>query len=50
MQYWNRSEITRPFLQKDMEKIKKKMPAELIMSPLNELTRSNDHVIAMQNF
>ncbi|KAG2608033.1 hypothetical protein PVAP13_4NG290738, partial [Panicum virgatum] len=37
MQFWNGSEITNPFTQKDMEKFRKKMPAELILSPLNEL-------------
>nr|XP_034569925.1 ubiquitin-like-specific protease 1A [Setaria viridis] len=50
MQYWNGSKITSPFSQKDMETIRKEMPAELIMSPFNKLTSSKDHVLAMQNF
>jgi len=50
MQFWNGSEITNPFTQKDMEKFRKKMPAELILSPLNELTTSKEHVLATQNF
>ena len=50
MQFWNGSEITNPFTQKDMEKFRKKMPAELILSPLNELTTSKGHVLATQNF
>uniref|UniRef100_K3ZNK3 Uncharacterized protein n=1 Tax=Setaria italica TaxID=4555 RepID=K3ZNK3_SETIT len=40
MQYWNGSKITSPFSQKDMETIRKEMPAELIMSPFNKLTIS----------
>jgi hypothetical protein len=50
MQYWNGSEITNPFSQKDMEKFRKKMPAEMILSPLNKLTSIKDHVNAIQNF
>ncbi|KAF8780893.1 hypothetical protein HU200_000852 [Digitaria exilis] len=48
MQYWNRREITSPFSQEDMETIRMKMPAELIMTPLNALTRSKERVLAMQ--
>ncbi|CAL5048001.1 unnamed protein product [Urochloa decumbens] len=50
MQYWNGSELTSPFSQKDMETIRKEMPAELIMSPFNELTSIKDHVIDMDKF
>ncbi|KAF8776029.1 hypothetical protein HU200_003957 [Digitaria exilis] len=49
MQYWNGSEITSPFAQKDMETFRKKMPAELIMTPLNVLTSNRERVLAMQN-
>ncbi|CAN6202696.1 unnamed protein product [Urochloa humidicola] len=49
MQYWNGSELTSAFLQKDMETIRKKMPAELIMSDFNDLTSIKDHVLGMEN-
>ncbi|RLM99148.1 hypothetical protein C2845_PM06G32430 [Panicum miliaceum] len=49
MQYWNGSEIANPFMQKDMETFRKKMPAELIMSALNELKSTKEHVLATQN-
>ncbi|CAL4992858.1 unnamed protein product [Urochloa decumbens] len=47
MQYWNGRELTNMFSQTDMETIRKRMPAELIMTPLNEITSSKDHVLAM---
>ncbi|CAO2193859.1 unnamed protein product [Urochloa humidicola] len=47
MQYWNGSELSNPFSQKDMETIRKGMPAEMIMSPFNELSSIQDHVVAM---
>jgi len=50
MQYWNGSEMTSPFSQKNMETFRKKMPAELILSPLNTLDSIKEHVLAMQNF
>ncbi|CAN6303480.1 unnamed protein product [Urochloa humidicola] len=50
MQYWNGSELTTPFSQNDMETIRKGMPAEVIMSPFNELTSIKDHVVAMEDF
>ncbi|RLN43421.1 hypothetical protein C2845_PM01G46700 [Panicum miliaceum] len=49
MKHWNRSEIANPFMQKDMETFRKKMPAELIMSALNELKSTKEHVLATQN-
>lgn len=50
MQYWNGSELTSPFSQNDMETIRKKMPAELILSPLNKLDSSKEHLLAIQDF
>ncbi|CAL4992190.1 unnamed protein product [Urochloa decumbens] len=50
MQYWNGSELTSPFSQKDMETIRKEMPAEVIMSPFNELSSIKDHILCMDKF
>ncbi|WVZ49376.1 hypothetical protein U9M48_000743 [Paspalum notatum var. saurae] len=44
MQYWNGSEMTSPFSQKNMETFRKKMPAELILSPLNTFDSIKEHV------
>ena len=47
MQFWDGSKLTCDFSQEDMETFRKKMPAELLFSPLNDLKSIKDDVLAM---
>lgn len=47
--HWNGMNLTENFSQKDMEMFRKKIPAELFFSPLNNLESIKDDVLAMVN-
>ncbi|KAG8089287.1 hypothetical protein GUJ93_ZPchr0011g28169 [Zizania palustris] len=47
MQYWDGEKMTSNFSQDDMETFRKKMPAELILCPLNEYDFVKDDVSGM---
>ncbi|XP_062179275.1 uncharacterized protein LOC133883896 isoform X2 [Phragmites australis] len=47
MQFWDGSKLTCDFSQEDMETFRKKMPAELLFSPFNDLKSIKDDVLAM---
>ncbi|KAL5199011.1 hypothetical protein ABZP36_002523 [Zizania latifolia] len=47
MKYWDGQKMTSHFSQDDMETFRKKMLAELIFSPLNEINFVKDDIIAM---
>ncbi|KAG8056073.1 hypothetical protein GUJ93_ZPchr0001g31483 [Zizania palustris] len=50
MQYWDGEKMTSNFSQDDMETFRKKMPAELILCPLNEYDFVKDDVNAIGVF
>ncbi|TVU48971.1 hypothetical protein EJB05_00260 [Eragrostis curvula] len=49
MQYWNGTRLTCNFSQADMEEFRKKMPADLIFSALNEVSSTKKAILDMVN-
>ncbi|TVU43908.1 hypothetical protein EJB05_03328, partial [Eragrostis curvula] len=49
MQYWNGTRLTCNFSQADMEAFRKKMPADLIFSALNEVSSTKKAILDMVN-
>ena len=49
MQFWDGCKLTLDFWQEDMETFRKKIRAELLFSPLDDLKHNKNDVFAMAN-